>query len=81
MLIEEKEVGVLVHLSESLMHVIDKSNTYNIDRVQSNMQQILFSAENTVQGVFLCILTLATISENPATHRLKCQNSQREFIA
>lgn len=47
-----------------------------MDRVQSNMQQILFSAENTVQGVFLCILTLATISENPTTHRLKCQNTQ-----
>ena len=66
MLIEKKEVSVLVRLSEScVIDRIEKSNTHNLDRVQSNMQQILFSAENTVQGVFLCILTLATVSENP----------------
>lgn len=29
------------------------------------MQQVLFSAENTVQGVFLCILTVAIDSKSP----------------
>lgn len=56
------------------MQVIDKIDRSKVYRVQSNMQQILFSAENTVQGVFLCILTVATVSESPTTHhRLKCQ--------
>lgn len=32
------------------------------------MQQVLFSAENTVQGVFLCILTAAINSKSPATN-------------
>lgn len=51
-----------------------KTDKSKVRRVQSNMQQILFSAENTVQGVFLCILTLAAISESPTTHhRSKCQ--------
>lgn len=58
-----------------------EENSYTVVRVESSTQQILFSAENTIQGVFMCILTSVTTSESPTAQlRLQWQNTQREFI-